>query len=289
MKQIVKACRVAPGESVDLKKRPTRIDPLYASKDDYRALLDEHIARLSKQQELLFSANSHAVLLIFQAMDAGGKDGCIRHVLSGVNPQGCRVTSFAHPTPVELKHDFLWRTTRELPERGMIGIFNRSYYEEVLIVRVHPEILAAEAIPGDGHHDAFWKFRFRSITGLERHLHENGTRIAKIFLHISKDEQKKRLLERIDISDKNWKIQRSDIEERKHWPAYRKAYEATFEATSSADAPWYVVPADDKPTARLIVSQILLELLDGLDLKQPKPNGKRRQELAALRAELEQD
>jgi len=286
MKQIVKACRVAPGVNVDLKKRPTRIDPPYASKDGYRALLDEHIARLSKQQELLYAANSHAVLLIFQAMDAGGKDGCIRHVLSGVNPQGCRVTSFNHPTPVELKHDFLWRTTRELPERGMIGIFNRSYYEEVLIVRVHPEILAAQAVPGGGPDGTIWERRFRSINGLERHLHENGTRIAKIFLHISKEEQRKRLLERIDRPEKNWKIQPADLAEREYWKDYRKAYEACLSATSSNLAPWYVVPADDKQTARLIVSQILLELLEDLDVKRPLAKPGRKTDLAAMRAAL---
>lgn len=289
MKQIVKTCRVAPGDAVDLRKRATSIPAPYASKDEYRTMLDEHVSRLSSQQELLYAANSHAILLIFQAMDAGGKDGCIKHVMSGVNPQGCRVTSFGHPTPMELRHDFLWRTTRDLPERGMIGIFNRSYYEEVLIVRVHRHILAAEALPDDGHDAALWAERFRSINGLERHLNENGTRVAKIFLHISKDEQRKRLLDRIDAPQKNWKILPSDIEERKYWKDYRKAYEACLSATSSADAPWYVVPADDKPTARLIVSQILLDLMESLDLKPPKVNPKRRAELAAMRAALEKD
>ena len=289
MKQIVKACRVAPGEIVDLKKRPTSIAPPYESKDAYRAMLDEHVARLSHQQELLYAAHSHAILLIFQAMDAGGKDGCIKHVMSGVNPQGCRVTSFGHPTPNELRHDFLWRTTRDLPERGMIGIFNRSYYEEVLIVRVHSEILMAEALPDDGHDAGLWAERFRSINGLERHLGGNGTNIAKIFLHISREEQCKRLLDRIDTPGKNWKIQPSDIKERKYWKDYRKAYEACMSKTSSAGAPWYVVPADDKPAARLIVSQILLDMLEQLDLKPPKAGPGRRDELAAMRAALLKD
>lgn len=289
LKQIVKACRVHEGEAVDLRKRSTSIPPFFDGKAAYQAMLDEHVSRLSRFQELLYAANRHAILLIFQAMDAGGKDGCIKHVMSGVNPQGCRVTSFSHPTPIELRHDFLWRTTRELPERGMIGIFNRSYYEEVLIVRVHPEILAAEALPDDGHDAALWAGRFRSINALERHLTTNGTRIAKVFLHISKDEQKKRLLDRLETPEKNWKIQPSDIEERKHCSAYRAAYEACLSETSSAAAPWYVVPADSKLAARLIVSQILLDMLEDLDLKPPKVGPKRRGELAAMRAALQKD
>ena len=281
--------RVKPGEDVDLKKRPTSVSPVYASKEVYKELLETHVKRLSDLQELLYAAHSHAVLVIFQAMDAAGKDGCIKHVMSGVNPQGCDVTSFTHPTPQELRHDFLWRATRQLPERGMIAIFNRSYYEEVLIVRVHPEILEAQALPDDGLPDKIWKERFRSINALEEHLSANGTRIVKIFLHVSKDEQRKRLLDRIVKPEKNWKIQPSDIKERGFWGDYRKAYEAALSKTSSKEAPWYVVPADDKPTARLIVSQILVNLLESLDLKPPKVSDSRKAELDDMRKALEKD
>lgn len=281
--------RVMPGEDVDLKKRPTSVTPVYASKEEYKGLLETHVKRLSDLQELLYAAHSHAVLVIFQAMDAAGKDGCIKHVMSGVNPQGCVVTSFTHPTPQEHRHDFLWRSTRVLPERGMIAIFNRSYYEEVLIVRVHPEILAAQALPDDGSPDKIWKERFRSINGLEEHLAANGTRIVKFFLHVSKEEQRKRLLARVVEPEKNWKAQPSDVIERGFWGEYRKAYEAALSKTSSKHAPWYVVPADDKPTARLIVSQILVELLESLDLKTPTISEARRAELAEMRKALEKD
>ncbi len=281
--------RVKPGEDVDLKKRPTSIKPVYASKADYRALLEAHVAQMSDLQELLYATNKHAVLVIFQAMDAAGKDGCIKHVMSGVNPQGCDVFSFTHPTPQELRHDFLWRATRNLPERGKIAIFNRSYYEEVLIVRVHPEILNAEALPDDGESDKIWKGRYRSISGLEEHLSTNGTRIVKIFLHVSKEEQKKRLLDRILKPEKNWKIRPEDIAERAYWSDYRKAYETCLSKTSSKQAPWYVVPADDKPTARLIVSQIILDLLQDLDLKPPKISQARKAELVELRHRLESE
>ncbi|MDX2204699.1 MAG: ADP-polyphosphate phosphotransferase [Hyphomicrobiaceae bacterium] len=279
--------RVTPGARVKLNRRPTRIAPPYASKDDYRAILEAHVSRMSDLQELLYASNRHAILVIFQAMDAAGKDGCIKHVMSGVNPQGCCVFTFVHPTPQELRHDFLWRTTRDLPERGKIAIFNRSYYEEVLIVRVHPEILHGEALPDDGESARIWEERYRSINGLERHLAENGTRIVKIFLHVSKEEQRKRLLDRILVPAKNWKIKPEDIEERAYWEDYRRAYEACLEATSSKHAPWYVVPADDKPTARLIVSQIILDLMEGLDLKSPRISKARKAELEAMRHRLE--
>ena len=215
-------------------------------------------------QQLHYASNRHAVLLIFQAMDAAGKDGAIRHVMSGVNPQGCQVFSFKHPSATELEHDFLWRTTRDLPERGRIGIFNRSYYEEVLIVRVHPEILRSEGLPDAPHDDkTVWHDRYRSIVDLEKHLHGNGTRIVKFFLHLSKEEQRKRFLARIDEPDKNWKFSLADIEERKFWKHYMKAYEECLSATSTSDSPWYVVPADDKENARLIVSQIVLDTFEG--------------------------
>jgi PPK2 family polyphosphate:nucleotide phosphotransferase len=245
--------------------------------------LGEHVAQLSSQQRLLYASNRYAVLLIFQAMDAAGKDGAIRHVMSGVNPQGCQVFSFKHPSVAELEHDFLWRTTRDLPERGRIGIFNRSYYEEVLIARVHPEILRSEAIPDTPHHDKkVWHDRFRSIKNLERHLHENGTRIIKFFLHLSKEEQRKRFLARIDEPDKNWKFSSADIAERKFWKEYMKVYGECLSATSTRDAPWYVVPADDKENARLIVSQIVLDTFEGLKMTYPKTSAKRRRELLSI-------
>ena len=289
MRKIIKEFRVRPGETVDLKHRPTRGDPVYGSKREYKQLLNEHVARLSTQQELLYASDRHAVLIIFQAMDAAGKDGCIKHVMSGVNPQGCDVFSYSHPSAVELRHDFLWRTTRDLPERGKIVIFNRSYYEEVLIVRVHPEILEAEALPDDGEDEKIWQDRYRSIVGLERHLRGNGTRIVKIFLHVSKEEQRRRLLDRIDTQEKNWKIKPSDIEERRYWSQYRKAYEECLSGTSTREAPWHIVPADDKLTARLFVSHIILETLEELDMSFPVTTSERRKELQAMREQLESE
>jgi PPK2 family polyphosphate:nucleotide phosphotransferase len=233
---------------------------------------------------MLYAHNRHALLLIFQAMDAAGKDGAIRHVMSGVNPQGCQVFSFKHPSAEELDHDFLWRTNRCLPERGRIGIFNRSYYEEVLIVRVHPEILRAQNLPDEMLEDGnLWKNRYRSINDLEQHLDRNGTRVVKFFLHLSKEEQRKRFLARIDDPDKNWKFSRADIAERKLWNEYMAAYESCLSATSSAHAPWHVIPADDKKNARLIVSQVILNALDGLKLHYPKPTAAHRKELQEIR------
>jgi PPK2 family polyphosphate:nucleotide phosphotransferase len=279
--------RVAEGEHVDLDKRPTQVDPVYKSKDDYRETLQEHVEKLSALQELLYASDRHAVLLIFQAMDAAGKDGAIKHVMSGVNPQGCQVFSFKHPTPIELAHDFLWRTTRDLPERGRIGIFNRSYYEEVLIARVHPEILHHESIPDGAHDDRrLWHERYRSILNLERHLHCNGTRIIKFYLHLSKEEQRKRFLARIDDPAKNWKFSAADIAERKFWHRYMSAYEHCLSATSTAEAPWYVVPADDKNNARLLVSRIIVDTLEALDMHYPKSSDERRRELQDIRRQL---
>jgi PPK2 family polyphosphate:nucleotide phosphotransferase len=278
---------VSEGDAVDLAKWPTKIDPLYKSKKKYRDILEKHVEQLSAQQELLYASNKYALLLIFQAMDAAGKDGAIKHVMSGVNPQGCQVFSFKHPSAEELQHDFLWRTTRDLPERGRIGIFNRSYYEEVLIVRVHPELLKGEALvdaPRDD--DAFWGQRYRSITNLERHLHANGTRIVKIFLHLSKEEQRKRFLARIDDPDKNWKFSTDDIKERGFWSDYMRAYAACLSATSTPEAPWYVVPADDKKDARLIVSQIVLDTVAGLKLSYPTASAAHQQALEAIRKQL---
>ena len=279
---------ILPGQNLDLSSRPTRIDPICKSKHAYDKLFKHHIKHLAEQQRLQYATKRQAILLIFQAMDAAGKDGAIRHVMSGVNPQGCQVFSYQHPSATELQHDFLWRTTRDLPERGRIGIFNRSYYEEVLIVRVHPELLRAEALAEPMiDAEAFWQQRYLSITNLERHLHANGTRINKIFLHLSKEEQRKRFLDRIDDPTKNWKLSAADITERGFWNDYQAAYEACIAATSTAEAPWYVVPADDKKTARLIVSQILLDTFYRLDMKYPSISAERKADLTKIRKTLD--
>jgi PPK2 family polyphosphate:nucleotide phosphotransferase len=242
---------------------------------------------LSSLQRLHYASGRYALLLIFQGMDAAGKDGAIRHVMSGVNPQGCEVFSFKQPSAEELKHDFLWRTTCRLPERGRIGIFNRSYYEEVLVARVHPEILRGQGLPAELLDEkTIWKERYRSIVDLEEHLHRNGTQIVKLFLHLSKDEQRKRFLERIDEPDKNWKFSLSDSHERKYWKHYIKAYEDCLNATSTQDAPWYVVPADDKENARVIVSQIVLDALSKLKMAYPKTTANRLLELKSVREHL---
>jgi PPK2 family polyphosphate:nucleotide phosphotransferase len=279
--------RVPEGAGVNLRKWPTSVKPVYKTKAQYRELLAEHVAQLSARQELLYASNSYAILLIFQAMDAAGKDGAIKHVMSGVNPQGCEVSSFKHPSPIELQHDFLWRTTRDLPERGRIGIFNRSYYEEVLIVRVHPEILGNEGVPDlPPKEKTVWRDRYRSITNLEKHLHINGTRIVKFFLHLSKEEQRKRFLARIDDPKKNWKFSSADIEEREFWDDYMVAYQDCLSATSTTEAPWYVVPADDKENARLIVSRIVADTLASLKMSYPKTSEERRRELLGIRGRL---
>lgn len=284
MKNTSKDFRVREGEKVTLKKWPTLVKPLYKSKEQYQQLLEEHVDRLSALQRLLYAFNSYAVPLIFQAMDTAGKDGAIRHVMSGVNPQGCQVFSFQHPSAEELEHDFLWRTTRSLPERGRIGIFNRSHYEEVLIVRVHPEILHSQGLP-PALLDAqtVWQERYHSIVDLENHLHRNGTRIIKFFLHLSKEEQRRHFLAHIDDPDKNWKFSLADIEERQLWNHYMQAYEACLSATSTSTAPWYVVPADDKNNARLIISQIIVDPLQSLKMSYPRPSKAHRKELQSIR------
>jgi PPK2 family polyphosphate:nucleotide phosphotransferase len=280
--------RVREADTLSLSKWPTRVAPVYKTKARYQQLLGQQVAHLSSLQQLLYAANRYAVLLIFQGMDAAGKDGAIRHVMSGVNPQGCQVFSFKHPSATERQHDFLWRTTRDLPERGRIGIFNRSYYEEVLIVRVHPEILHGEGLADAPRHDkTVWHDRYRSIVNLEKHLHINGTRVIKFFLHLSKQEQRKRFLARIEDPQKNWKFSHADITERKFWRDYMKAYEQCLSATSSRNAPWYVVPADDKENSRLIVSQIILDTIAGLRMVYPKTSKKRRRELLSIRKQLE--
>jgi PPK2 family polyphosphate:nucleotide phosphotransferase len=284
MKIDSKDFRVRPADKVKLQDWPTSVDPVFESKKDYQKLLEEHVAQLSSLQRLHYASNRYALLLIFQGMDAAGKDGAIRHVMSGINPQGCQVFSFKQPSADELEHDFLWRTTCRLPQRGHIGIFNRSYYEEVLVVRVHPEILRAQGLSLELRDEkTIWEERYRSIRDLESHLYRNGTRTVKIFLHLSREEQRKRFLERIDEPDKNWKFSSADIHERKYWKQYMDAYEACLSATSTHHAPWYVVPADDKENARLVVSQIVLDSLDELKMAYPKTTAKRAKELKSIR------
>jgi PPK2 family polyphosphate:nucleotide phosphotransferase len=287
MKIDLEEFRVPAGKKVKLEEWPTDIRPLYNSESHYKELLAADVGELSDLQRLLYASNEYSVLLIFQAMDAAGKDGAISHVLTGVNPQGCEVHSFKHPSAEELEHDFLWRTTCHLPSRGRIGVFNRSYYEEVLIVRVHPEILRSERIPDErAGGKAPWKARYRSIVDFEKHLHRNGTRVVKFFLHLSKEEQRKRFLERIDQPDKNWKFGQTDLAERKLWNRYMEAYEDCLGATSTRTAPWHVVPADDKLNARLIVSRVVIDVLRGLGMSYPRVSPARRRELKAIRKQL---
>lgn len=278
---------IITGDELMLSERPTDVEPLYKSKKNYKKKLKKQVAKLSKQQHLLYASNKYSLLLIFQAMDAAGKDGVIRHVMSGINPQGCQVKSFKHPSAIELEHDFLWRTNQALPERGHIGVFNRSYYEEVLIVRVHPEILEAQKIPIETlEQDDLWAARFRSINDLERHLHDAGTRIIKIFLHLSQEEQRLRFIGRIDNPDKNWKFTEADLREREFWPQYQEAYQECLRATSTANNPWYIVPADDKKNARLIVAKILHKSLKSLNMSYPFSDDQRKLELQLLKQKL---
>ena len=282
--------RVPPGKEFKLGDRPTIVKPFYQSKSHYQEILKEYVAELSSLQQLHYASNRYALLLIFQGMDSAGKDGAIRHVMSGVDPAGCEVSSFKQPSAQELEHDFLWRTTCRLPERGRIGIFNRSYYEEVLVVRVHPEILHNQGLPEELIDEKnIWEERYRSIVELESHLYRNATRTVKFFLNISKGEQKKRFLARIDEPDKNWKFSLADIHERKYWKQYMEAYEACLNATSTHQAPWYAVPADDKENARLIIARILLDTLESLKMAYPKTTPKRRRELQAIGKQLKKN
>jgi PPK2 family polyphosphate:nucleotide phosphotransferase len=287
MKIDSQAYRVPAETKVRLRKWATSASLGHKSKRQYQKLLETHVGQLSSLQEMHYAVNRSALLLIFQGMDAAGKDGAIRHVMSGINPQGCQVTSFKSPSPAELEHDFLWRTTRALPARGYIGIFNRSYYEEVLIVRVHPKLLAAEfGGPPPEESKKLWGGRYRSIVNFEEHLHRNGTRILKFFLHLSKEEQRKRFLARIDEPQKNWKFSMADAKEREFWKDYMRAYEECLSATSTAVAPWYIVPADDKASARLIVSQVILDTLGAAGASFPKIDATKRRELHAIRQRL---
>lgn len=287
MKIDSKDFQVTEGKKVKLEKWPTLIEPFYTEKKPYQELLKKQVEELSAQQRLLYAADSYSLLLIFQAMDAAGKDGAISHVMSGINPQGCQVFSFKHPSATELDHDFLWRTSQCLPERGRIGIFNRSYYEEVLIVRVHPEILQSQALPARLLNEkTIWEERYRSIIDLENHLHRNGTQVVKFFLHLSKEEQRKRFIDRIDDPEKNWKFSMADVEERGYWKQYMRAYEECLSATSTKNAPWYVVPADDKKNSRLIIAQIILDTFKSLKMHYPETSEERRKELAAIRKQL---
>jgi PPK2 family polyphosphate:nucleotide phosphotransferase len=283
MKISTKEFQVREGAKVNLKKMPTKVRAFYKSDEHYKKLLAEHIQELSKRQELLFAHNRYSLLLVFQAMDAAGKDGAIKHVMSGVNPKGCQVYSFKRPSAEELEHDFLWRTTRDLPERGRIGIFNRSYYEEVLVAKVHPDVLKEQAIPQELVNDPrFWDKRYHSINELEKHLYRNGTRIIKFFLHLSKEEQRRRFLRRVEDPKRSWKFSRFDLVERSYWTEYQDAYEACLSATSAEHAPWFVVPADDKLNARLIISQVVSDALSELKMEFPMPDQRRLKELKKL-------
>jgi len=287
MKIETKQFRVRAGAKVKLKRWPALIKPFYKSKAHYHQILAANVEEMARLQNLLYADGRYALLLVFQAMDAAGKDGAIKHVLSGVNPQGCEVFSFKKPSAQELAHDFLWCTTICLPERGRIGIFNRSYYEEVLVARVHPQILQAQRIPAELIDvQNIWEQRYRSIIHLEEHLRRNGTQIVKFFLHISKEEQRKRFLLRLEEPARNWKFSEADIQERAFWKDYMKAYEACLAATSTEAAPWHIVPADDKENARLIISKIILETLQALKMQYPKASKTRRKELQAIRKQL---
>jgi PPK2 family polyphosphate:nucleotide phosphotransferase len=289
---IVDHLMVKPGTKADLKKR----DPGWKAgkpfemmaTDDLKAFarkrLQEFVDELSVAQELLWASNTHAMLVIFQALDAAGKDGTIKHVMSGVNPQGCQVVAFKQPSAEERDHDFLWRCSRQLPERGSIGIFNRSYYEEVLVVRVHPEMLGDNQPKGSGNE--FWKNRFEDINAFEQHLSRNGTKIVKFFLHVSKDEQRRRFLERAENPDKHWKFSGSDMAERARWDDYTKAYEDMLTATSTSHSPWYVIPADHKYVMRTLVAGILARNINALDLSYPEVTDEQMAAIVAARDQL---
>ena len=292
--KIAKLFRVKPGGKFRLQHCPTDLgkkSPLSFLKGaqpskEAHAFVQTNLDKLARAQELLYANGTQSVLLVFQAMDAAGKDGMVKHVMSGVNPQGCQVFSFKKPSDEDLQHDFLWRCVRCLPERGRIGIFNRSYYEEVLVVKVHPEILARQKLPPGKHGKAFWRQRYEDINQLEKHLAANGTVILKFFLHLSKTEQKRRFLERLETPEKNWKFSGADLAERRFWDEYQQAYEEAIGATSTDWAPWFVIPADDKWTARAAVSAIVSQAIDGLGLTPPVMPPEQVKQLASAKREL---
>jgi PPK2 family polyphosphate:nucleotide phosphotransferase len=288
-REYVKSFEITDGSGFRMKDFDPAETLGLKSKERATEILERGIVRLSQLQEQLYAQDRWGILLILQAMDAAGKDSTIKHVMSGVNPQGCQVNSFKSPSAEELQHDFLWRTSRLLPERGKIGIFNRSYYEEVLAVRVHPEFLAAQRIPGPLVSEDIWRNRFEDINSFERHMSRSGFVVLKFFLHLSKKEQKKRFLERLDDPDKNWKFSMSDALERKHWGEYLRAYEDMIRNTSTKRAPWYVVPADHKWFTRLVVAEAVVDALECLDLSFPKIDAKKRKELKDARAALEHE
>jgi len=286
----VKKFLVPEGKKLKLKDYKTDFTGDYKDKKEAVEDLTANIERLSKLQDTLYAQNTHAILLIFQAMDAAGKDSAIKHVMSGVNPQGCEVTSFKQPSSEELDHDFLWRSMKALPARGKIGIFNRSYYEEVLIVRVHPEILQLQQLPDAAKKDKnIWKRRYEQIRNFEEYLSENGVQILKFFLNVSKDEQKKRFLKRINEPEKNWKFSATDVKERAFWDDYMRAYSDAIEATSTKNAPWHIVPADNKWFTRAVVSEIICQRLESLDLKYPQLVEAHKQELLETKKILESE
>jgi PPK2 family polyphosphate:nucleotide phosphotransferase len=278
--------RVRPGREVSLRRHDPADTGQYKSKQKAAGQLDRDIARLVALQEQLYAQDRWSLLLIIQAMDAAGKDSAIKHVMSGLNPQATQVFSFKRPSDEELDHDYLWRTTQALPERGRIGIFNRSYYEEVLVVRVHPEILARQKLPASLVTRRLWTERFEDITAFERYLSRNGTLIRKFFLHVSKDEQRRRFLERLDEPAKNWKFQAADLAERDRWDDYMKAYEEALAQTSTKEAPWFIVPADHKWFTRLVIARLVIEALESLDLRFPKPTPAHLAELVEARKRL---
>ena len=281
---------VKEGSKLDLKKHPTDFTGDYTEKDEAVKDLQENVGRLRELQDVLYAQDHYSLLIIFQAMDAAGKDGAIEHVMSGVNPQGCHVVSFKQPSAEERDHDYLWRCQKALPERGKIGIFNRSHYEEVLVVRVHPEILQGSQMPAELKSDKnIWKKRFQHIRDWEQHLTENGTHILKFFLNVSKAEQKQRFLDRINEPEKNWKFAASDVKERGHWDDYMKAYTEALSATSTENAPWYVIPADKKWFTRLAVSEIIVKKLESLDLHYPIVTDEHKADLAEAKKILEKE
>ena len=284
--------RIQPDQSVDLSGIPTQVEPLYEKKKEYRKLLESYSDSIREYQAMMYAQDKYSLLLVFQGMDTAGKDGAIKHVMSGINPAGFMISSFKKPSSNELDHDWMWRSTKQLPQRGRIGIFNRSYYEEVLVVKVHPKILTDyQRIPKEFtvDVDAVFQQRYADIRNFETFLHRNGTKVVKFFIHISKEEQRQRFLERIDIPEKNWKLTAADIRERGYWDDYQKAYAEALAATSTEDSPWYAIPGDDKKNARLIISQIVLKEISKLDLRYPEVTDEHRAELQEIRKQLESE